>query len=60
MELTLCPARERFGVDGLLVFGVVGRLESGVADLLVTDPERKRGNRRGETVLLSDSCQYIQ
>lgn len=55
MELTRWPAGERFGVVGLLVFGVVGPLELGVDDLLATDPERKRGNRCGETVLLSDS-----
>lgn len=45
MELTRRPAREGLGVVGLLVFGVVGRLDLGVTDLFVTDPERKSGNR---------------
>lgn len=39
---------------GLLELGVVGRVELGVTDLLERDPERKSGNRCGETVLLSD------
>lgn len=39
---------------GLLEFGVVGRVELGVIDLLEIDPERKSGNRYGETVLFSD------
>ena len=39
---------------GLLELGVVGRVELGVTDLLERDPDRKSGNRYGETVLLSD------
>jgi len=42
------------GVVGLLELGVVGRVELGVTDLLERDPDRKSGNRYGETVLLSD------
>jgi hypothetical protein len=44
----------RFGVVGLLEFGVVGRVEFGVTDLFERDPERKSGNRYGETVRFSD------
>jgi len=44
----------RFGVVGLLEFGVVGRIEFGVIGLFERDPERKSGNRYGETVLFSD------
>lgn len=44
-----------FGVVGLLELGVVGRVELGVTDLLERDPDRKSGNRYGETVLLSNS-----
>lgn len=45
----------RFGVVGLLDFGVVGRIEFGVIGLFERDPERKSGNRYGETVLFSNS-----
>lgn len=38
-------------------FGVVGRLDFGVDDLEARDPERKRGNRFGDTDLLS--CSFL-
>lgn len=47
---------EGFGVVGLLLeLGVVGRDFLGVVGRLANDPERRRGNRCGETVRLSDS-----
>ena len=45
--LTRCLSSAEFGVVGLLVFGVV--------DLEASEPERKRGNRLGETDLLSNN-----
>lgn len=44
--LTRCLSTPEFGVVGLLDFGVVG--------LEARDPERRSGNRCGETDLLSD------
>lgn len=41
-----------FGVVGRLGFGVVD-LEFGVVGRLERDPERKRGNRCGDTVVFS-------
>lgn len=66
---------EGFGVVGRLGFGVVGRLGFGVVfrdflgvvvrdvlgvvGRLEIDPVRRRGNRYGETVLLSASSAYL-
>ena len=47
-----------FGTVGLKL-GVVGRLECGVVGLLEKDPDRKRGNLCGETVLFSDMISII-
>lgn len=45
---------EGFGVVGLLLeFGVVGLDLLGVVERLARDPDRRRGNRCGEIVLLS-------
>lgn len=52
--LTRRLASEPFGVVGLLEFGVVGLLALGVVGLLETEPERKSGNRCGDTVRFSE------
>lgn len=45
-------AGAELGVVGLLVFGVVGLLDTGLLD---TEPERKSGKRCGEMLRLSKS-----
>lgn len=46
-------ASEAFGVVGLLEFGVIGLLAFGDFGLFEIEPERKSGNRCGDTVRLS-------
>ena len=57
--LTRRLALVRFGVVGLLEFGVVERVLLGVVGLLAREPDRKSGNRCGETVRLSVHSKYI-